>query len=251
MTKDNYIIPHYPFYNEPKLVREAQEFVQSVRSLIEQIDAEYAIPDELKVVSKDIDSLERVTHYVADKQVGKETRYVLSASELKAAEYYLNAGDKGKRVATLCNELFKRMVLITINLDTHAKNYKADKFLEERAKFISIQLTPDSFTSLSQKSEVLKISVATYCENIITNHVTKRLKVYVHLNVAHNQDINEVAEILRSKAGVTHVDLVDSPPDIILVLEASERKQLAELTVKALGSIEHFVKEMQLIPVKE
>jgi hypothetical protein len=129
----NYIIPHYPFYSEPKVVNEAQHFVQDVRQLLEQIDAEYAIPDELKDLRNDADAMSKVAEYVASKQYNIPMRqdFTLTDNELKAADYYLKAGDKGARVSKICNELFSKMVGFTIDLDTYAKNYVGDQIISE------------------------------------------------------------------------------------------------------------------------
>lgn len=152
MDKDKYIIPHYPFYNEPKLVAEAQRFVQDVRSLLEQIDVEYAIPDELKALRNDVDTMAKITAYVAAKQCGTSIPYGISLTEqeLKAADYYLKAGDKGKRVSLICNELFKKMVFHALELDTHAKHYKVDETIAERYNGI-IKSLHDCLDELNNK----------------------------------------------------------------------------------------------------
>lgn len=133
MEKDKYIIPHYPFYNEPKLVAESQKFVQDVRDLLEKIDAEYAIPDELKALEDSLESLNKVSMYVASKQYGAPIPHdlILNEQELKAADYYLKAGDKGKRIALICNELFSKMVGFTLSLDSYAKSYKTDQVVND------------------------------------------------------------------------------------------------------------------------
>jgi hypothetical protein len=148
----NFVIPHYPFYNEPKLVNEAQHFVQDVRQLLEQIDAEYAIPDELKALRNNADSMSKVAQYVASQQYHIRLPHdiTLNEQELKAADYYLKSGDKGKRVSQICNELFSKMVLFAINLDTYARNYKVDEFLAEKYDE-TIKLLHDCIDELNNK----------------------------------------------------------------------------------------------------
>ncbi len=45
------------------------------------------------------------------------------------------------------------------------------------------------------------------------------------------------------------VDVVEGPPDIIMVVEARGRRRLAKLTTRAIGSIENMTKELRLLPV--
>ncbi len=75
-------------------------------------------------------------------------------------------------------------------------------------------------------------------------------RVYVLLDIVQ-EELAEAAWTLRGRAGVTMVDVVEGPPDIIMVVEARGRRRLAELTVKAISSIESMTKELKLLPVTD
>lgn len=73
-------------------------------------------------------------------------------------------------------------------------------------------------------------------------------RVYVLLDVMQGE-LAEVAQTLRGRPGVAMVDVVEGPPDIIMVVEARGRRRLADLTIKAISSIESMTKELKLLPV--
>lgn len=73
-------------------------------------------------------------------------------------------------------------------------------------------------------------------------------RVYVLLEVVQGK-LAEAVRTLRDRPGVITADIVEGPPDIVMVLEARQRRRLAELTVEALNSIEGVTENMQLLPV--
>lgn len=73
-------------------------------------------------------------------------------------------------------------------------------------------------------------------------------RVYVLLDVVQ-EELGEVARTLRGRPGVAMLDVVEGPPDIIMVIEARGQRRLADLTIKAISSIESMTKELQLLPV--
>ncbi len=73
-------------------------------------------------------------------------------------------------------------------------------------------------------------------------------RVYVLLDVAQGK-LAEAVRTLRDRPGVIMVDSVEGPPDIVMVVEAHQRRRLAELTVEALSSIESVTENLQLLPV--
>ncbi len=92
-------------------------------------------------------------------------------------------------------------------------------------------------------------------DNSLTERKTQRprgkamgTRVYVLLDVVQ-EELAEVAKTLRGKPGVAMVDVVEGPPDIIMVVEARGRRRLADLTIKAISSIENATKELKLLPV--
>ncbi len=75
------------------------------------------------------------------------------------------------------------------------------------------------------------------------------MKVYVFLDVDTGK-AEQVARTLRTHACVTTVDVLEGPPDILMTLEAGERKELARVTVIALASVENMTLGSHLMPVK-
>lgn len=74
-------------------------------------------------------------------------------------------------------------------------------------------------------------------------------RAYVIINV--QQDMTEhVALTLSSRDGVIMVDILEDKPDIIMVVQAKNRQKLAELTVKAVTSVESFTEGLQLMPAR-
>lgn len=73
-------------------------------------------------------------------------------------------------------------------------------------------------------------------------------RVYVLLDVEQGKSA-KVVRALRGQPGVIMADVIEGPPDVVMVVEAQGRRRLAELTVNALSSIESMTKDLQLLPV--
>ena len=58
-------------------------------------------------------------------------------------------------------------------------------------------------------------------------------RVYVLIDAIEGQ-VGQVAQTLRDQPGVKVVDLLEGPPDVIVMLQARSRQKLAELTNRAL-----------------
>jgi hypothetical protein len=56
--------------------------------------------------------------------------------------------------------------------------------------------------------------------------------------------------ILQHQAGVVAVDLVEGPPDIVFVVEAPDRVELASVLIKAVTSVESMTDGMELLPIQ-
>ncbi len=56
---------------------------------------------------------------------------------------------------------------------------------------------------------------------------------------------------MRGKPGVVKADLLEGPPDVIVVVEASNRQELAELTMQVLASVETMTEHLQLLPTRD
>ncbi len=79
---------------------------------------------------------------------------------------------------------------------------------------------------------------------------TQKARVYVLVDVAGGYQ-EEVASVLRCKPGVVMADNVEGQPNVIMVVEAQDRQSLAELTVRALASVEMATGGMHLMPAEE
>jgi len=75
-------------------------------------------------------------------------------------------------------------------------------------------------------------------------------RAYVLLGIQESKS-KEVAKALRNKPGVVAVDIVEGPPDVVAVLEASERLKLAETIMHVLESVETLVDCVSLLPVQD
>ncbi|MBI4295545.1 MAG: hypothetical protein HY667_00360 [Chloroflexi bacterium] len=75
-------------------------------------------------------------------------------------------------------------------------------------------------------------------------------RVYVVLDVIEGK-AKQVACTLLQKSGVMVADVLDSPPGVMMVVEASERKRLAELTVQAIASVNGMMEGLRLLPVQD
>lgn len=73
-------------------------------------------------------------------------------------------------------------------------------------------------------------------------------KVYLVLSSVNKKPM-QIASILKTKAGVITVDVLDGYPNLIAILEAESRQELAELTAQAIDSVETMTKSLQLLPV--
>ena len=74
-------------------------------------------------------------------------------------------------------------------------------------------------------------------------------KAYVLLNVVHEKQ-EQVVRALRGKPGVLMVDVVEGPPDVVVVVGARGRQKLAKLTIQALALVEAITEEVQLLPTR-
>ena len=72
-------------------------------------------------------------------------------------------------------------------------------------------------------------------------------RVYLLVNTV-DRKCEEIAPALKSKAGVKMVDVLEGSPNLIMMLEAESRQELAELAVRAIASVEAMTKSLQLLP---
>ena len=77
-----------------------------------------------------------------------------------------------------------------------------------------------------------------------------RVKAYVFIDV-NNGKSEQVVKTLRNKPGVVAVDNVEGPPDVIMIVEATKRQKLANLTIDAMLSVEGLTESVKCLPVIE
>ncbi len=75
-------------------------------------------------------------------------------------------------------------------------------------------------------------------------------RAYLLLNIVQGKS-EEAARILRDEVGIVAVDMLEGPPDIIVLIEASGRSTLARLTVRAIASVEALTEDIQLLPAQD
>jgi len=61
---------------------------------------------------------------------------------------------------------------------------------------------------------------------------------------------DQVAQTLRDKVGVKMVDVLEGPPNVIVMIQARDRQRLAELTNRALASVDNLTEGVQLLPTQ-
>ena len=75
-------------------------------------------------------------------------------------------------------------------------------------------------------------------------------RVYILLDIVDGK-AEQAVKVLRKSLGVIMVDALESPPDVIMVMEAPERQQLAKQTTQALASLETITEHVCLLPARE
>ena len=75
-------------------------------------------------------------------------------------------------------------------------------------------------------------------------------KVYMLLDVIDGST-EKVTRVLRRKLGVVIVDALEGPPDVVVLIEAPEREQLAKWTIEALSSVETLTEQVRLLPTRD
>ncbi|MDD5702221.1 MAG: hypothetical protein PHU23_09255 [Dehalococcoidales bacterium] len=72
-------------------------------------------------------------------------------------------------------------------------------------------------------------------------------RVYLLLDVVEGK-ADYVAGKLRRIAGIRIVDVMDGQPDVIAVIEAPERLELAGITMQVFSSVENMIEDLRLLP---
>ncbi len=74
-------------------------------------------------------------------------------------------------------------------------------------------------------------------------------RAYVLLQSSESRH-NQVTRILKRQLGVVTVDSVEGPSDIVMVIEAPDRRELASVLMNALTSVQDTIEDMELLPIR-
>ncbi len=75
-------------------------------------------------------------------------------------------------------------------------------------------------------------------------------RLYLLLETANGHP-EKVAQVLRPNSGVVAVDVVEGEPDVIAVMEAEDRQELAQLLVQAISCVEDTTEDVRILPVRD
>ena len=75
-------------------------------------------------------------------------------------------------------------------------------------------------------------------------------RAYILLDIMDGK-VEQATEALRASPGVVMADALEGSPDIIVMMEAPERQQLAKLTIQALTSVETMTEHVCLLPARD
>ena len=74
-------------------------------------------------------------------------------------------------------------------------------------------------------------------------------KVYILLDIVDGK-ADRAVETLHGEAGVKMVDVLEGSPNVITMIQARNRQQLAELANQALASIDSLTEAVQILPTQ-
>jgi hypothetical protein len=74
-------------------------------------------------------------------------------------------------------------------------------------------------------------------------------RVYVLIDATEGK-AGQVVQVLRGQPGVEMVDLLEGPPNVLVMLQARSIRKLADLTNRALASAEDMTEGAQVLPVR-
>ncbi|MFC1957625.1 hypothetical protein ACFLX0_02290 [Chloroflexota bacterium] len=72
-------------------------------------------------------------------------------------------------------------------------------------------------------------------------------KVYMLLSVSDGSSVQAI-ETLKGQTGVIIANILKGPPEIVLMIEASDKQQLAERTIRAMASVKSMTEYRRLLP---
>jgi len=75
-------------------------------------------------------------------------------------------------------------------------------------------------------------------------------RAYILIDAAEGKG-DEIQVALWGKPGITLLECVEGPPDIIMVGEADDRQNLARMVIQALNSVERLTDSVTCLPVSD
>ena len=66
-----------------------------------------------------------------------------------------------------------------------------------------------------------------------------------------NGHSEEVAQVIRLNPGVVTVDVVEGKPDVIAVMEAGGRQELAQLLMQVISCVENTTEDARILPTRD
>jgi hypothetical protein len=75
-------------------------------------------------------------------------------------------------------------------------------------------------------------------------------RIYILLDIVDDK-AKQAVQVLQGSPGVAMADVVEGPPDVIIVMEAAERQQLAKLVTQAIASVETMTEHVCLLPTRD
>lgn len=73
-------------------------------------------------------------------------------------------------------------------------------------------------------------------------------RVYMLLDIADGQR-EEICRCLQGKTGIVLADVLEGEPDVLVMLEAVNRRQLVRLTMETISVVEQVAENVTLLPV--
>ena len=75
-------------------------------------------------------------------------------------------------------------------------------------------------------------------------------RVYLLLDVTEGK-AEQVAGKLKCMASIRIVDVLEGQPDVIAMIEAPERHELAETAMRVIASVETMIDNLKLLPARD
>jgi hypothetical protein len=72
-------------------------------------------------------------------------------------------------------------------------------------------------------------------------------RVFMLLDVKNGKSEQLISSI-KDKAGIAIAEMLDGPPDVILMVEAPNRQELADKAIHAISLVENMIDNIRLLP---